>query len=624
VRHPKSFLLLLPLRRLAWLVALLLIIATPSAARAQLWSGILDRSRAVDWSQAGVVSSIPNRTTRCATLSPGATHTQINNALAACPANQVVFLNAGTYNLSGGIDFMAAGVRNVTLRGAGPDRTFLVVTGGGAACGGMSANICVRGSSGNWQGEPRGTANWTAGFTQGTTQITLSSVGGLSVGQIIVLDQLDDASPSASGPFVTGACAYQTGGCENMGRDGNRAQTQLVAIQAINGNVVTISPGLHMTNWSASKSPGVWWWGGITETAVKDGIEDLSIDHSGSPALTGIALRNGYNCWVKNVRSINSNRDHVWLNGCAHCEVRDSYFFGTQRAVSTSYGVELFPASDSLVLNNIFQQITSPHLEGQSSGNVTAYNFMIYMYQQLSPTFMFLGDAATHHGAAAMNLREGQVGNGLVYDLNHGTSNLLTVFRSRYLGTDTGAIENTIPIEMNSFHRYNNFIGNVLGTPGYHNNYEYSNGPLGLKLTLARSIFELGFTRCCGGFSAGLDFDAASISTLYRWGNFDYATNTSRWNASEVPAGQPIPNSHSLPPSFFLSAKPAWFGSVPFPPIGPDVSGNAHDIPAKRCYLNVMRGPADGTGSPLTFNANSCYGSSASVSPNPPQGLSVQ
>src|SRR6266404_5962741 len=89
----------------------LLCLSTP--AHAQLWSGILDPSRAVDWSQAGVGGGIPNRTTLCATLNPGATVTQINNALAACPANQVVFLNAGTYNLSGGSDFMAAGVRNV-------------------------------------------------------------------------------------------------------------------------------------------------------------------------------------------------------------------------------------------------------------------------------------------------------------------------------------------------------------------------------------------------------------------------------------------------------------------------------------------------------------------------------
>src|SRR5205809_2033485 len=109
-----------PLHRVLLLCSLLVLcLSTP--AHAQLWSGIIDPSRAVDWSQAGIPGGIPNRTTICATLNPGATAAQINSALAACPSGQVVFLNAGTYNLSGALSF--SGHSNVTLRGAGPDRT---------------------------------------------------------------------------------------------------------------------------------------------------------------------------------------------------------------------------------------------------------------------------------------------------------------------------------------------------------------------------------------------------------------------------------------------------------------------------------------------------------------------
>src|SRR5437867_12145411 len=96
-------------------------------SHAQLWSGVLSSSRAVDWSNAGVSGSIPNRTTICATLNPGATAAQISSAIASCPSGQVVFLNAGTYNLSSGITF--GGKSNVTLRGAGADQTFLIFTG---------------------------------------------------------------------------------------------------------------------------------------------------------------------------------------------------------------------------------------------------------------------------------------------------------------------------------------------------------------------------------------------------------------------------------------------------------------------------------------------------------------
>src|SRR2546427_8894982 len=111
------------------LVFALLLIATPLVAHAQLlWSGILDPSRAIDWSRTnpGVEGGIPNRTFICATLNPGTTSAQINNAIASCSGNAaalaagggVVFLNAGTYTLAAG-----AGVRRhrkVAPRGGGP------------------------------------------------------------------------------------------------------------------------------------------------------------------------------------------------------------------------------------------------------------------------------------------------------------------------------------------------------------------------------------------------------------------------------------------------------------------------------------------------------------------------
>ena len=92
---------------------------------------IVASSRSIDWRGAGVPGGIPSRTTVCATFSPGASAEQITDAIASCPGGQVVKLNAGTYNLSTGIRFN--GRSNVTLRGAGPDRTFLF------SCRAMSA-----------------------------------------------------------------------------------------------------------------------------------------------------------------------------------------------------------------------------------------------------------------------------------------------------------------------------------------------------------------------------------------------------------------------------------------------------------------------------------------------------
>src|SRR5213593_1560633 len=58
-------------RPIAWLSGLLLTI-TPVAVQAQPWAGILSPSRATAWSSPGVAGGIPNRTTSCATLNPGA------------------------------------------------------------------------------------------------------------------------------------------------------------------------------------------------------------------------------------------------------------------------------------------------------------------------------------------------------------------------------------------------------------------------------------------------------------------------------------------------------------------------------------------------------------------------
>src|SRR5213592_1815661 len=182
-------------------LVMLLLVGIPSLAHAQRWAGIIDRSRAVDWSAGnqGIAGGIPNRTTICATLNPGATASQINSAIAACPIGQVVKLNAGTYSLSGGIVFNNKS--NVTLRGAGPDQTILAFSAGGGCAGWSGADVCLMTTDTGDAGDQNysNASSWTAGYSVGTSSITLGSIskgsiGSLQVGSQIFLDQLDDAS----------------------------------------------------------------------------------------------------------------------------------------------------------------------------------------------------------------------------------------------------------------------------------------------------------------------------------------------------------------------------------------------------------------------------------------------
>ena len=605
---------------------LLLVLLLTSAAWPQAWVGVLDPSRAVDWSTAGIPGGIPSRSTICTTLSAGASAASINSAIAACPSGDVVFLNAGTYNLSSGIDF--ATHSNVTLRGAGANSTFLVFTGY-AGCNGANADVCVEGSN-NWSGGPQHTANWTAGYSKGTTVITLSSTSGLANGSLLILDQIDTATDTGNlwinasenvsaqeGPAGSERPATVGGVCTTC-----RSQSQVVTVTNISGSNVTISPGLYMPNWASGNSPGAWW---PTTTATGDGIENLSMDHTNSSgASSGVTFNNAYECWLAGVRSIDPNRNHVWKQWSARIVVRDSYFFNTQNHASQSYGVEDYTDSDGLTENNIFQQVTTPiQVNGSASGNVYGYNFTIDNVYNTSPGWMIAG--CSLHAAGVDNvLFEGNEMNACIWDNIHGNHNFTTTFRNQFIGWETTKTTQTNAFQIYAAVRYSNIIGNVLGKSGYHTQYQdlASSGT-----NPNASVYVLGWsgntgtTGCCSN-------DTLVASTMMRWGNYDTVNAAVQWNSGEVPSGispypNPVPATHNLPLSFYLSGKPSWFGSIPYPPVGPDVSGGnisgvggyAYENPAQSCYLNTMGGPADGSGSVLAFNPSTCYSSAPPVGP---------
>jgi len=593
----------------------LLCCSTPSYAQ----TGIIDPGRRVDWTNAGIPGGIPNRTVICATLNPGVTASQINAAIAACN-NGVVFLNAGTFTLSSGIDF--AGKSSVTLRGAGPDQTTLVFTGN-VNCWGQGASICVRNGDLSWAGGPAHTTTWTSGYAKDATQITLGSTSGLAVGNILILDQDNDTTDTGA-VYVCDtntACATDTSSSSSSpGRNINgvdRNQLQFVLVTAINGSTVTISPGLHMPNWRAAKNPGAWW---ATTQATMDGVESLAIDNTSGGQKAGVFFFNAYKGWVKNVKSLNANRDHVWLYQSARIVIQDNYFYGTQNAASQSYGVETFMSSDDLVINNIFQHVTTPILEGNSSGAVFAYNFATDMYYSLSPGWM-MPSVFTHDAGTGMNLFESNAMTGYNQDNIHGSHNFATVFRNQLTGFEPGKIQQTNPVILAAHSRYANLVGNVLGTSGVQTIYEDSQAS-GTTSLPDKSIYLLGWSGAAGTIVSGMPYDPLVATTVLRWGNYDYMTRQTRWNASEIPAGNAVPPSQTLPASFFLSAKPTWWGRMPWPAIGPDVtggqdpSGHVFAIPAQVCYNTT---PKDGNGI-LIFNGDRCY---ITTGPQAPTNLRI-
>jgi hypothetical protein len=588
------------------------------------------------WSAAG--ATIASRSTVCTTsacntmTSAGASATaaQINAAIASALANTVVKLTTGTYSLNAGLSFEGAN-SNITLRGDGPSNTKLNFTNN-TNCGGISAAICVAPTTKNFtpSGE-QNTGNWVGGYSKGTTTIQLDTKTNISVGTHLILDQANDSDTDqwpAVWVCVTGGgtdiCSDEGGG-GNAGRSG-RGQHQIITVTSVEAGScassgdskcdIGITPALVHPNWRTGQTPGAWWANSSYLSGI--GIEDLKADTSGvtcgSPdSQRGVVtFYNATQSWMKNVETDTGCRAQVMLFQSDHLTVRDSYIHESHAYSSQAYGIEFYVSDYILVENNIVQHIPGSVEMNSSVGSVIAYNYLFDNFYDNNPqdgsndVYMQAGNQQ-HTTGNNFNLIEGNDTTGLKADMVHGTSNWETWFRNYAHGWETGKSSSTYPVQIYKYNRFFSALGNVLGTSGTHTTYEGGGD---------NSIFNLDVDGCNPTACAATGHVAES---LFRWGNWDVVSGT-KWDSSEVPSGltnyaNAVPSAQSVPNSLYLSAKPSFFGSNTWPPIGPDVSsgtisgvgGHAYKLPAKLCYDN---GTKDGNGFLTAFDGSTggaCY-----------------
>src|SRR5215467_2931118 len=238
----------------------------------QPWSGIIDPSRAIDWSSAGVPGGIPNRTTQCGPTVKASGDTtgitdvsNINNAIQYCANSPDTVVQLGgsdaspqTFYICGGITFGSPQngngytkiVNNVTLRGGGPMATILKGICFGKQEEGPYAQII--GVDGVTRYYPSGTytlsCGWTAGYTKGSTLLTLSGcTSTIAVGMVVILDQRNSSiglvGCTASGTSVTCTTSIPHNYTVNTGRACPDQSTDCVFV----GNV-TDSGGTNCTS----------------------------------------------------------------------------------------------------------------------------------------------------------------------------------------------------------------------------------------------------------------------------------------------------------------------------------------------------------------------------------------
>jgi hypothetical protein len=278
--------------------------------------------------------------------------------------------------------------------------------------------------------------------------------------------------------------------------------------------------------------------------------------------------------------------------------VRDSYVHhGSSNDSGSNYGITImFWNSDHKIENNIIRDTRhSIVFNGGGSGCAILYNYTMDNWESVmgtptTPDSILSEDLIMHGAHPHMNLLEGNYVISIAGDYFHGSSSHNTLFRNYVAGKrDTPAFSWGVwSIDVMNYSRYYNLVGNVIGQTSWTSGTVLANGNCSPPEPAA---MRFGCTASPGSYG-----DSQSYSTTTKHGNYDYiADGVTYWDGGA---------DHALKNSMYYNSKPSFFGSLAWPPFGPDVSPMVRSLPAKDRY--------DGKGT------------SGSRQPSPPINLTVQ
>jgi hypothetical protein len=517
---------------------------------------IIPASRLPAWrGNVGVPGGIPYRTNIYVTIPAGASLSTIQSALNGCPSNGVVKLSAGTYTISGSLNVPS----HVTLRGAGLDVTVINSS--------SDYPIKAQASFANDYGSPirANHVSWISGYAQGSTELVLAATnlaGGpeaIPVGNILMIDQQSDTNCSASGGYGTQGVWWSIAS-PTTGAD--RYQHEFSYVTSKNGHTITIDSPIKYANYNAAALPQVWF---VAGTPVRfAGIEDLTVQNTGgNNSAHGIGLSYAYGCWIRNCREIKF-RYGINTYLAVRCEIRHCTS-GQPSGSGDDYKFNLFYTGNCLFEDNIVNSFNSAFLLESCVGNAFAYNYTTNA-NSTSGGNMNSGDFNSHGGNNALNLMEGSSHVQVSLDNGWGSAYGFVLLRNRIRGWDEAGSSYgnyVAAIDVYSMNRFMTFVGNVLGTSGKNTVYEsQSTGNNRVYLT------QLSI----GGYPPSPD--PVVTSSMIRAMNWDSANNgivTGGYTSNDVPA------------SLLYTSKPAYFGSLRWPPIdptNPTYSSSRTNIPA--------------------------------------------
>lgn len=567
------------------------------------------------------VGGIPNRTGVCATLSPsgGEDSDDIQNAIDACPAGQVVQLTAGTFN----VDDLILIHKAVTLRGAGMGQTILRKTNGASPNSDTFAEaepMVILGPS-RWPHPDDSTSrNLASDSPKGSMSVVVSSGAGFAPGQFVLLDELSGASwqpdraPRTPGSQVWASPDYRTVWTahkpawtweDDFNPDGpedqkdalgwfcrwDRPISEIKEVASVSGNTVTFTTPLHI-DYRASRTAQL-----TRFTSAFGG--SVHATYAGLEALTAVGGSDGtvrFECaaysWARDVEITVWKGEGFAFDNSFKCELRRVYVHDAANAVpgGGAYAISLASGTSEILVEDSIAVRANKNMVARCSGagSVFGYNYTDQSFIAYAEDWIEAGLNASHMIGPHHVLFEGNYGVSFDSDYTHGNSTYMTVFRNwlrgvrrPFVNPATGHIvDDEAPgspagpkrcISNSAYAIGFTFVGNVLGAQGKMGGWSYDgSGPGGFDN--APAIWLLGWEHS--------EYDPEAKNTALRDGNWDWLRGLQSWHTSPAV---------SLQDSLYLPGKPAFFGANPWPWVDPS-TGETFTLPAKARYEALAQG----------------------------------
>jgi hypothetical protein len=339
------------------------------------------------------------------------------------------------------------------------------------------------------------------------------------------------------------------------------------------------------------------------------GIEGISFVGTGSGPSLFIDVFSAWNVWILDCEFTEMPEKTVMIGWSAHVELRRIFMHDQTNGGPNSEGLDLFcDTSWSLVVDSIcvaggFPQINigdggaNPYYSG-GFGNVFAYNYAVDSYYTDPPDSPDAGkmtsDISTNHSPHTQyNLVEGNVIGKFGSDAYHGSGSHTLLFRNAITGaTSWPGVSNHTAIQIDRRNLHYAIVGNVLGLTGAPTTHTYATDSGWSGSTIYRLGFpDMGNDGYDGTFpptelvhgdggprDLWVDRTTAPPGTTFIEGNWDSNAGAQDWSIDPAP----------LRASYFLAGKPAWFGSLAWPPVDPasPTTGDPTIIPAGYRYVN--------------------------------------